>query len=228
MTIRQWAVRDRPRERMRTHGPVALSDRELLAALIGSGGRTGSAFDVAGAVLSCARGSISGLARVDGAVLERLSGVGPATATRLLAALELGRRVAATPLERGARIRGPADVHRLLGPAVRDLAQEEFHALLLDTRRRRLQDVLVSRGTADASLVHPREVFRAAVATGAAALILVHNHPSGDPTPSSEDRSVTRQLREAGRTLGIPVLDHVIVGDGRWTSLAEDGALQPS
>jgi DNA repair protein RadC len=151
--------------------------------------------------------------------------VGPAVACRVVAALELGRRAAAEPGVEGERIRGPADVYRRLGPALRDLDQEEFHALLLNTQHRVVREVLVTRGILDASLIHPREVFRNAVAQGAAAVILVHNHPSGDPTPSAEDRAVTRQMVQAGRALGIPVLDHVVIGDGRWRALSQEGDL---
>ena len=145
---------------------------------------------------------------------------------RLLAALELGVRAAGEPLERGRRLHGPGDVHGIFGPRLRHLVQEEFHVLLLDTRHRLLRAALVTRGTADTSLVHAREVFREAVREGASAVILVHNHPSGDPRPSPEDRTVTRQLSEAGNLVGIPVLDHVIVGDGRYVSMAEEGALR--
>jgi DNA repair protein RadC len=113
-----------------------------------------------------------------------------------------------------------------VGPLLRDLRQEEFHALLLNTQHRIIRDVLVTRGILDASLIHPREVFRAAIVESAAGVILVHNHPSGDPTPSQEDRAVTRQLVSAGSAVGIPVLDHVIVGEGRYVSLAELGWLQ--
>ena len=154
-----------------------------------------------------------------------VDGVGIARAARVAAGLELGRRMAAASEPEAARIRGPADVYRRLGPDLRDLRQEEFHAVLLNAQHRVLREVLVTRGILDASLVHPREVFRAAVAEGASALILVHNHPSGDPTPSAQDREVTRQMAAAGRTLGIPVLDHVIVGDGRWAALSDEGAL---
>jgi DNA repair protein RadC len=153
--------------------------------------------------------------------LEEVVGVGTATAARLLAALELGRRAAAESLEEDEPVRGPADVFRRMGPRLRDLEQEEFHALLLNARHRVIREVPVTRGILDASLIHPREVFRLAVVEAAAGVILVHNHPSGDPTPSAEDRAVTRQLAEAGRALGIPVLDHIVVGDGAWRSAAE-------
>jgi DNA repair protein RadC len=121
-------------------------------------------------------------------------------------------------------IRGPVDVWRRMGPVLRDLEQEEFHILLLNSQHHLIREVLVTRGILDASLIHPREVFRPAVSEGAAAVILVHNHPSGDPSPSAEDRAVTRQMVDAGRILGIPVLDHVIVGDGRWTAHSDDSA----
>jgi DNA repair protein RadC len=216
---------DRPRERLRALGARALAARELVMLLVGSGGTAGSASDVADRILAECGGSLRRLAGLDVATLERVSGVGAATAARVLAALELGRRAAVeAPGERD-RIRGPADVHLLLGPRLRDLRQEEFHALFLDSRHRVLREALVTRGTLDASLVSPREVFRLAVVEGAAAVILAHNHPSGDPAPSPDDRAVTRQIAEAGRALGIPVLDHVILGDGRFASLAEEGAL---
>jgi DNA repair protein RadC len=109
-----------------------------------------------------------------------------------------------------------------MGPRLKDVVQEEFHALLLNTRHRVVREVLVTRGILDSALIHPREVFRLAVSEGAAGVILVHNHPSGDPAPSAEDRAVTRQLGEAGRALGIPVLDHVVIGRGRYVSLAAE------
>jgi DNA repair protein RadC len=158
----------------------------------------------------------------DVAALEEVTGVGIATGARIAAAFELGRRASIEPQDPEDPIRGPADVFRRIGPRLRHLMQEEFHALLLDTRHRVLREVLVTRGILDASLIHPREVFRVAVSEGAAGIILVHNHPSGDPTPSEEDRAVTRQLAEAGRALGIPVLDHVVIGRGRYVSLAVD------
>jgi DNA repair protein RadC len=155
-------------------------------------------------------------------VLEEVGGVGPATASRLMAALELGRRAAIEEEEPELPVRGPGDVYRRMGPRLKDVAQEEFHALLLNTRHRVVREVLVTRGILDAALIHPREVFRLAVSEGAAGVILVHNHPSGDPAPSAEDRAVTRQLGEAGRALGIPVLDHVVIGRGRYVSLAAE------
>ena len=120
---------------------------------------------------------------------------------------------------------GPRDVFDRMEPRLRDLPQEEFHALLLSSRHSVIREVFITRGILDASLIHPREVFRPAIAESAAAIILVHNHPSGDPTPSAEDRAVTKQLTAAGRTVGISVVDHVVIGDGRFVSLADDGPL---
>jgi DNA repair protein RadC len=206
-------------------GVRALAARELVALLVGSGAGGRSAASIAERILGRADGSLRRLATLDPGALEGIPGVGTATAARVLAALELGRRAAVEEATERPRIQGPADVHLRMGPRLRDLTQEEFHALLLDTRHRVLREVLVTRGTLDASLVSPREVFRPAVLEGAAAVILVHNHPSGDPTPSADDRAVTRQIAEAGRALGIPILDHVILGDGRFVSLAEQGGI---
>ena len=148
-----------------------------------------------------------------------------ATGARITAALELGRRANAEIRNPGDRVRGPRDVFDRMETRLRDLPQEEFHALLLSARHRVIREVFITRGILDASLIHPREVFRPAIAESAAAIILVHNHPSGDPTPSAEDRAVTKQLSAVGRTVGISVVDHVVIGDGRFASLADHGAL---
>jgi len=139
--------------------------------------------------------------------------------------MELGRRAAVESGGTDEPIRGPGDVFARVGPLLRDLRQEEFHALLLNTQHRVIRNVLVTRGILDAALIHPREVFRAAIVESAAGVILVHNHPSGDPSPSREDREVTHQLVAAGSAVGIPVLDHVIIGEGSFVSLAERGGL---
>jgi DNA repair protein RadC len=212
-----------PRERLRDLGAEALSVSELVTVVIGAGGRGASAADIAHELLGSVDGRLRGLARLSLDGLASRPGVGPATAARLLAALELGRRAVVEPGVSRPRIRGPEDVYRRLGPRLRDRLQEEFRTLLLDAQHGILRDVLVTRGILDASLIHPREVFRPAIEAGAAALILVHNHPSGDPTPSAEDRAVTRQLSSAGRTLGVPVLDHVVIGDGCWRSVSGEG-----
>jgi DNA repair protein RadC len=159
------------------------------------------------------------------AELTHTSGVGPAKAARLLAAFELAARLLEEQRPTLVRVREPADVVSLLGPRLRDLAVEEFHVLALDSQSRVRRDVLVTRGLLNSALVHPREVFRAAIAEAAAGIIVVHNHPSGDPTPSPEDQVVTRQLVEAGRLLDLPVYDHVILAGDRFLSFVTAGLL---
>lgn len=192
--------------------------RELLAVLIGSGGSTASVLSLADRVLAAGGGRLRPLARAAPGELEALPGIGRATAARIVAALELGLRAAREEEPERPRIRGPEDVFRLMAPRLRNLTHEEFHALLLNTQHRVLRDVLVTRGILDASLIHPREVFRPAILASASSIILVHNHPSGDPQPSPEDRVVSRQISDAGKAVGIRVLDHVVVGEGRWAS----------
>ncbi|MFV2007169.1 MAG: DNA repair protein RadC [Longimicrobiales bacterium] len=223
--IRSWPSEERPRERLGTLGARALSVRELLAILIGSGQAGASALDVAEGVVAECRGSLRRLSTLAAGTLESVPGVGRATAARIVAALELGRRAAADRPEAEDPIRGPRDVFRRMGPRLRDLDREEFHVLLLTSQHKVIREVLITRGILDASLIHPREVFKPAIIESAAAVILLHNHPSGDPSPSGEDRAVTRQLADAGRTIGIPVLDHVILGDTGFTSMSELGVL---
>ncbi|MDH4045639.1 MAG: DNA repair protein RadC [Gemmatimonadota bacterium] len=214
---------DRPRERLRSLGPGALTAVELLAILLGTGTSDRDAVAVAGDLLSAAGGTVRALARQPVGALARVRGVGGAKAARVAAALELARRAAAEEDGGDGVMRTPADVHRRCAPALRDLTVEEFRLLVLDTQHRVVRDLLITRGLLDSSLVHPREVFRAAIAEAAAGIVVLHNHPSGNPAPSADDRAVTRQLVEAGRLLDIPVYDHVIVGGDRYFSFAEAG-----
>ncbi|MGH7568248.1 MAG: RadC family protein [Gemmatimonadales bacterium] len=216
---------DRPRERLWAMGPAALTGQELVAILLGTGARGRDALAVAGEVLAPVEGSLRRLASRPLAELALVAGVGRGKAARVLAALELGRRVAVETEPPPERIRGPGDVQRFYAPRLRDLAVEEFHVLALGSQSQILGDLLITRGILNSSLVHPREVFRAAIAEAAAGIIVVHNHPSGDPTPSADDRDVTRQLVDAGRLLDVPVYDHVIVGGERYVSFAEAGLL---
>ncbi len=223
--IRNWPAQERPRERLHAAGASALSTRELLAIIIGSGTERQSAVDVAGRLLHDHDGSLRQLAASSAGQIKAVPGIGPAVAARLMAALELGRRMAREGAGDRPRIRGPRDVYDLCAPAMQDAKQEEFRVLLLNTQHAVVRELVVTRGTLDASVVHPREVFRAAIVESAAAVILVHNHPSGDPTPSREDREVTDQLAEAGRLIGIAVLDHIVIGEGRYVSFVEAGLL---
>lgn len=216
---------DRPRERLLRLGPAALTVVELLAIVIGTGTSGADARTVADQLLGAAGGRLCRLARRPVASLAGVTGVGRAKAARIGAALELARRLLAEDREPEVPVRSPADVYRWCRPALCDLVVEEFRLLTLDAQNRITRDLLVTRGTLTSSLVHPREVFRPAIAEAAAGVIVVHNHPSGDPTPSAEDRAVTRQLVEAGRLLDLPVYDHVIVGGDRYFSFAEAGLL---
>ena len=225
LNIRELPRSERPRERLKHLGAGALSSAELLALVVGSGAGGRSAIAVGHEMLAGAEGSLRRLAGRPVAALTALTGVGTARAVAVHAALELGRRMASEARDEGAPVRSPRDVHALFAPRLEDLPVEEFHVAVLDSQHRLERDVTVTRGILNSSLVHPREVFREAIAERAAAIILVHNHPSGDPTPSADDRVVTEQLVAAGRLLDIPVHDHVIVGRGRYVSFAEAGLL---
>lgn len=216
---------DRPRERLWSLGAPALTQAELLAILLGTGDASGDALTVAQELLARAGGSLRDLAARPAAELTRTRGVGGAKAARLLAAFELATRLLQEQRPALPRVRAPEDVAALLSPRLRDLAVEEFHVLALDSQSRVRRDVLVTRGLLNSALVHPREVFRAAIAEAAAGIIVVHNHPSGDPTPSPEDRAVTRQLAEAGKLLDLPLYDHVILAGDRFLSFVSAGLL---
>jgi DNA repair protein RadC len=223
--ISETPERDRPRERLLALGPSALTTVELLAILIGTGRAGVSAPEVAASLLAAGGPGLAHLARRTAVELAAVAGVGLAKAARIAAALELGRRLQEEARPDRTRIRSPADVYRWFAPRLADLAAEEFHVLALDSQSAILRDLLVTRGILNSSLVHPREVFRGAIAEAAAGIIVVHNHPSGDPAPSADDRAVTRQLVEAGKVLDLPVYDHVIVGASRYLSFAEAGLL---
>ncbi len=216
---------ERPRERLWSLGPAALTTIELLAILLGTGSGRRTALDIAARLLEVGGGSLRRLAQRPRAELLRADGIGPGKAGRLLAAFEIAARLDREGRPPVRRIREPEDVARLFQTRLRDLQVEEFHLLALDSQSQVLREVLVTRGLLNSSLVHPREVFRAAIAEAAAGIIVVHNHPSGDPTPSAEDRAVTRQLAEAGRLLDVPLYDHVIIAGDRFVSLATLGLL---
>ena len=228
LPIASWSVHERPRERLFTGGTGQLSDAELLALLIGSGVRTAtgtmSALSI-GRMLMAEFVSLRRLSRRDVREWMQVAGVGRAGASRLASAFEIGRRVASEPDGDRPTVRSPADVAALLGPRLRDLDREEFWVLHLNTAGQVTYRERASQGGLSASIVEPRLVFRSALVQGAAAVICAHNHPSGNPEPSADDLAVTRQLVEAGRVVGIPVRDHVIVAGDGYTSLAERGAV---
>jgi len=214
----------RPRERLLADGAAALSTGELLTVLLGTGTVGRPAPAVASQLLDAA-GGLRRLASRTPGELSGVAGIGAARAARVLAGSGRGRRSLAEPLLRGATFRGSAEVFRHYHPMMRDLRMEQFRVLLLDGKHRVLREDLVSQGTLTSSPVHPREVFSSAIRHGAAAAILVHNHPSGDPSPSCDDLEITRRLVSVGELVGIRVLDHVIIGDGTYTSLADRGLM---
>ncbi len=220
-TANDW---ERPRERLQRDGIRSLSLPELLALVLRTGGRGASAAELAQRLLS-EFDSVDGIARAGDAELARLPGLGPAKIASLRAALEIGARHARTPLRPGARLGGPEQVWAHFAGRLRGLRQEVFTVLLLDTRQRLIREVEVSRGSLNQSLVHPREVYGPAMREAAAAILVVHNHPSGDPRPSREDHDVTRRLVRVGQLLGIPLLDHVVIGTQGYCSFARSGWL---
>jgi DNA repair protein RadC len=223
LSIQELPRSERPRERLMHLGAASLTSVELLALVLGAGSGGRSALETSQTILAHSAGSLRRLAAKPVGTLVGLRGVGPARAVTVHAALELGRRLAAEQRDEGAPLRSPREVYAAFAPRLEDLPVEEFHVAVLDAQHRLERDVTVTRGILNSSLVHPREVFREAIAERAAAIILVHNHPSGDPTPSADDRAVTDQLVAAGRLLDIPVRDHVVVGRGRYASFAEMG-----
>jgi DNA repair protein RadC len=218
------APHDRPREKLQRHGAAALGDNELVAIVVGNGQANASALDLANSVLTGV-GGVEGLARAHHDELTRISGIGAARAAQVLAAVELGRRTLTRAGRQRVQVTTPRTVAELLLPLYGNRPVEQFGVVLLDTKRRVLRITVVSVGTLDSSIVHPREIFREATAAGAAALVLFHNHPSGDPEPSTEDVQLTRRLMAAGVLMGIDVIDHVILADVRYCSLREKGVI---
>lgn len=222
--LRDLPREERPRERMLRSGAEALSHAELLAILLVTGTRKESALTVAQRIL----GQTSSLRQLADMGIEELigiNGIGPAKAVQLKAAIELGRRMAASRIGERVVIRSPRDAAELLAEQLRYLQKEHFVCLFLNTKNQVIAQETLSIGSLNASIVHPREVFRAAIKYGSASIVCAHNHPSGDPAPSPEDIAITKRLVESGRIVGIDVLDHIVVGDGHFVSLKEQGMM---
>ena len=212
-------IEDRPRERLWQRGVTTIGDEELLSIVLGTGVRDHPALAVASDLVKTA-GGVAALSRASPRELSLITGVGAARAARIAAAFELGRRAVASEHHR-TTLADADDVFRVISPRVAGLAQEVFFVLGLDIRNGLLDVVEIGRGSVHAVEVHPREVFRPLVRMAAAAGLLVHNHPTGDPTPSIPDVELTRRLRAVGDVIGIPIIDHVVIGDGRFRSIAE-------
>ncbi len=222
--LRGVAAGERPRERLARLGPDALSAAELLGVLLGTGARGRSSVEVGQSLLEEA-GGLRRLSTRNLPEVAAVRGIGRARAARVMAAFALGRQAGGLRLAPGARFRSGADIFRHYHGRLRDLRKEQFWTVLLDGKNRVLREERVSEGSLTASLVHPREVFAPAIRESAGALVFVHNHPSGDPTPSVEDVEITRRLCAVADLVGIRVLDHVVVGDGAYVSFLERGLL---
>lgn len=222
ITLRDVPEHDRPRERMLREGAHALSDAELLAVLLRTGTHRESAVMLAQRMLKEA-GGLSRIPQLGVSEMTEIKGIGEAKALQIQAGIELGRRL--SQLTQGAKplIRSPRDAAALVMEELRYLQKEYFIALFLNTKNHVIAKETLSIGSLNAALVHPREVFRSAIRRGCASIICAHNHPSGDPTPSKEDISLTNRLVEAGNIIGIEVLDHLVIGDGIFVSLKEQG-----
>ncbi len=224
LMIKELPIDERPREKMREKGAQAMGNSELLAILLRTGSHDESALRLAEHLLE-QQGGLAGFGNATTEDIELIKGIGSAKATTILAAIELGRRVAILATADRVVVSSPDDVAALLLPRFRFESREHFVAVLLSTKNHVIKTPVISIGSLNASIVHPRELFREAINARAASVILAHNHPSGDPTPSPEDISLTRKLKDAGQLLDIPVLDHVILGDGKYVSLKEKGIL---
>ncbi|GIO70105.1 RadC family protein [Paenibacillus cookii] len=222
--LRDIPHQERPRERMLQYGASAVSNAELLAILLRTGTKQESAIHLAQRILHQV-GSMRRLVDMSAEELMAIKGIGSAKAVQLKAGIELGLRLARTRMDEPVVIRSPRDAADVLMEQLRYLQKEHFVCLFLNTKNHIIAQETLSIGSLNASIVHPREVFRAAIKRSSASILCAHNHPSGDPAPSPEDISLTSRLKEAGEIVGIEVLDHLIIGDGEFVSLKEQGLM---
>ena len=220
VTVKEMPEEERPRERLARVGSQSLSSSELLAIILRTGVGGENVLTMANRVLGTF-GGLAGLARASFAQLTEVRGLGPAKASQLMAAFELGRRLMAEAPEERYQIRSPSDASHILLPLIGHKEQEHFVVLYLDTRNRVVDQEILYKGSLNTSLVRTAEVFRGAVRRNSAAVIVAHNHPSGDPHPSPEDIALTRRLAKAGKLLEVDVLDHLVIGQNRYVSLRE-------
>ncbi|AKB32451.1 DNA repair protein RadC [Methanosarcina siciliae HI350] len=212
---------ERPRERLIRNGPESLSNAELLGIILRTGSREENVISLCSRILK--EYNIKQLSLANVSRLTQVHGVGKAKAAQIAAVFELARRLEIFVEEPKRKICSPRDVYSLMYPRMREQKKEKFITLYLDTKNQILKEEVVSIGSLNASIVHPREVFKSALLESSASVIMVHNHPSGDPSPSREDIMVTEKLVEGGKLLGIDILDHIIIGDGRYVSLKDEG-----
>lgn len=224
LKMKELPASERPYEKLEKSGAEALSDAELMAIIIKTGSKTETSVAVAQKLLK--QGSdegLNGLHELSLEQLKKISGIGRVKALQIKAVMELSKRAALSGMGDKIVIKCPEDVSRIMMEEMRHLKKEVFKVILLNTKNRIIRTVVVSTGSLNASIVHPREAFSEAVKSGASCVIFVHNHPSGDPEPSKEDIETTGRLTEAGNVLGIGVIDHIILGNGKYISLKEKG-----
>jgi DNA repair protein RadC len=222
--MKELAPGDRPREKLLVHGARALGDNELVAVVLGSGCHDRGALVVANDLLA-ARGGVHGLVQAGCDELARVVGIGPARAAQIVAAVELGRRTLVHKPRARLQLQSPQQAAAFLMPAFSGRGVEQFGVVLLDTKHRVLRTAVLTVGTLNSTTIEPRDVFREAALAGAAAVVVFHNHPSGDPSPSPDDVELTRRLVAGGVLMGIDVVDHIVLGDVRYCSLKELGLL---
>lgn len=225
MQIKGLPTQERPREKLLHQGKESLSNGELLAILLRSGTREKSALELAGEIISMTEDGIVYLQECSPEELAAVKGIGTAKACQILAAVELGKRVSTYPRRQKDAVGSPGDIVRLFMEKMRYYKKEHFCVLLLDTKGKVIGETEVSVGDLNSTMIHPREVFFQAVRRSAAAVALIHNHPSGDPSPSREDIETTGRLMESAAILGISIVDHIIIGDGVYTSLKSEGLM---
>ncbi len=222
--IKDWPEEDRPREKLLQRGAENLTDAELVAILLRTGNAGQSALDYARMLLKHF-GDLKGLDTAPAAEIAAVKGVGPAKSAQVKAGLELGRRLARQKWEAGRALKSSEDVYRDFCDRLAKEKREMFYVVLLTNKNRKIREVKISEGSLTASLVHPREVFNPVIRESAAAVIFVHNHPSGDPAPSPEDIDITKRLKQVGEVMGVRVLDHIVIGHGKYYSFSDKGML---
>ncbi len=225
LSIKNWAVEDRPREKMLSKGIRCLSDAELIAILIGSGNPKETAVELSRRILASVNNNLNELAKKSVDDLKKFNGIGEAKAINIMAALELGRRRKESEPEEKPQINGSADVARIFQPMLGDLPHEEFWVLLLNRSNRVIDRQMVSQGGVSGTVIDVRIILKAAIERLASAIILCHNHPSGNLQASEADRSITKKIKEAGKWMDIPVLDHVVIGNEKYFSFADEGII---
>lgn len=224
LTLKELPQNERPRERLLRYGSESLSNSELIAIILGTGNKGENILSLSSRIIK-ERGGLNGLLTSTREDFLKLKGIGNAKASQLMAIVELSKRFRSYRSGEEYKVCSPKDAAQYVMEEMRGLSQEILKVIMLDTKNKVINEKNVSMGSINSSIVHPREVFKEAILKNSASIIIFHNHPSGDPTPSSEDINVTHRIKESGKILGIDVLDHIIIGDGRFISLKEKGVL---